>query len=124
MKFTLTTSVVLLGLASALPAHLDAREEPSNAPIDWDGPNSSGTFQCGKNTYDGHYIYLAAQQAVNLGILDPPQTRGAGKYPHPFDNDDSKGVKLKFPAHYPEHGRAPKGVPAREERAVQRRQEQ
>ncbi|GJN71073.1 ribonuclease domain-containing protein [Purpureocillium lilacinum] len=107
MKVTLTAAVLFLGLASALPAEdlieLDDRAEPSNAPIDWDGPNQSASIKCGKNTYDGHDVYLAAQHGVNLGLLSPPETRGEKKFPHAFDHDDSKGVKLHFPKHCPEN---------------------
>ncbi|KAL3961133.1 hypothetical protein ACCO45_006250 [Purpureocillium lilacinum] len=85
MKVTLTAAVLFLGLASALPAEdlieLDDRAEPSNAPIDWDGPNQSASIKCGKNTYDGHDVYLAAQHGVNLGLLSPPETRGEKKFP-------------------------------------------
>ncbi|OGE49576.1 hypothetical protein PENARI_c020G06992 [Penicillium arizonense] len=116
MKLTLATiSILFLSLTSALPAEdfadLEERAEPSNAPIDWDGPNASASIKCGKNTYDGHDIFLAAQHAVNLGLLNPPETRGAKSYPHPFDNDDSKGVKLHFPAHCPEHDQNRKEYP-------------
>ncbi|KAJ5194501.1 uncharacterized protein N7498_007939 [Penicillium cinerascens] len=108
MKFTLgTASILFLSLTSAVPAedfaNLEEREEPSNAPIDWDGPNNYASIKCGKNNYDGHDIYLATQHAVNLGLLSPPETRGAKSYPHPFENDDSNGVKLHFLAHCPEH---------------------
>ncbi|UNI25019.1 hypothetical protein JDV02_010727 [Purpureocillium takamizusanense] len=107
MKITLSTAILFLGLVSALPAEdlieLDDRAEPSNAPIDWDGPNQSASIKCGKNTYDGHDVYLAAQHGVNLGLLSPPETRGEKKFPHAFDHDDSKGVKLHFPKHCPEN---------------------
>jgi len=69
----------------------------------WDGPNQSASIKCGKNTYDGHDVYLAAQHGVNLGLLSPPETRGEKKFPHAFDHDDSKGVKLHFPKHCPEN---------------------
>ncbi|KAJ5247876.1 hypothetical protein N7468_002859 [Penicillium chermesinum] len=116
MKFTLAAaSVLFLGATLALPAErvvdLEARANPSNEPIDWDGPNSSASIQCGKNTYDGLDIYLAAEYAVNLGLLSPPETRGAGNYPNPFDNDDSKGNQLHFPAHCPEHDENRKEYP-------------
>ena len=44
-------------------------------------PGTYKTVKCGKQTYDGHDIYLAAQHAVNLGRLSHPETRGANKYP-------------------------------------------
>ncbi|CAG8286934.1 unnamed protein product [Penicillium salamii] len=116
MKFALlTASIVFLSLTSALPADelsiLEARAKPSDEPIDWDGPGSNRPIKCGKNTYDGHDIYLAAQHAVNLGRLSPPETRGANKYPHAFDNNDSKGVTLRFPAHCPQHDKNRKEYP-------------
>ncbi|KAJ6151638.1 hypothetical protein N7470_007235 [Penicillium chermesinum] len=75
------------------------------------GPTPLASIQCGKNTYDGLDIYLAAEYAVNLGLLSPPETRGAGNYPNPFDNDDSKGNQLHFPAHCPEHDENRKEYP-------------
>ncbi|KAJ0352268.1 hypothetical protein COL154_012598 [Colletotrichum chrysophilum] len=100
MRFSISASVlVLLGVASGLPIELEARV-PSNAPINLhNGPDSSGSFKCGDKTYSGHEIYLAAQRGTNLHLVG--ETRGRNQYPHPFPNDDSKGVKLNFPKDCP-----------------------
>ncbi|MCJ1344623.1 hypothetical protein MMC31_002826 [Peltigera leucophlebia] len=124
MKFSYAASVLLaLGLAIAAPAQVE-RRAPSNAPINLEhGPDNDKTYHCGHKDYTGHDIYLSAQRGINLKIAG--ETRGrkslpdtfpllpsaiittqhslhtGNAYPHPFDNDDSKGNKLNFPSFCP-----------------------
>ncbi|KAJ5804124.1 uncharacterized protein N7518_000427 [Penicillium psychrosexuale] len=99
MKFTLASaSILFLSLTSALPV-----EDFADIQELWDGPNASASIKCGKSTYTGHDIYLAAQHAVNLSFLSPPEKRGEKPYPHKFDHNRSKKVDLHFPAHCSEH---------------------
>ncbi|KAI1403207.1 hypothetical protein F4819DRAFT_236232 [Hypoxylon fuscum] len=101
MKVSIATAFYLLStLANAIPVDTETRATPSNAPITLEnGPNASDSLTCGTKTYTGHEVYLAAQHGVNLGLVG--ETRGKAKYPHPFDNDDSKGNKLTFPKDCP-----------------------
>ncbi|KAI1639197.1 hypothetical protein F4809DRAFT_596984 [Biscogniauxia mediterranea] len=101
MKFTITAAIFFLSsITNALPAEIQVRADPSNSPIHLqNGPDQSQSFKCGTETYTGHDIYLAAQYGVNLAAIG--ETRGKAKYPHPFNNDDSKGNLLKFPPECP-----------------------
>ncbi|KAI1745288.1 hypothetical protein F4680DRAFT_401694 [Xylaria scruposa] len=101
MKFSATTAFVFaLGVVHALPAEVESRGTPSNAPITLEHePDQSKSFKCGTHTYTGHDIYIAAQRGVALQEIG--ETRGKHKYPHAFDNDDSKGHKLNFPSWCP-----------------------
>ncbi|KAI4229061.1 MAG: hypothetical protein LQ349_006445 [Xanthoria aureola] len=53
----------------------------------------------GTHKYSGADIYTSVQRGVALQNVD--ETRGKNKYPHSFDNDDSKGNKLAFPDYCP-----------------------
>jgi hypothetical protein len=93
MKFSISASLfVLLGVASALPTEIEARD-PSNDPIDVsgsepprthsltipiqliNGPDSSKSYQCGDHTYTYDDIYIAAQRGTNLYLVG--ETRGS-----------------------------------------------
>ncbi|KAK7936172.1 hypothetical protein PG985_001667 [Apiospora marii] len=82
--------VAVLGVAHALPAELEVRGTPSNAPVTFDHlPDSSKSFQCGGKTYTGHDIYISAQRGVALQEIG--ETRGI-----------DKGHQLNFPSYCPE----------------------
>ncbi|KAI1764643.1 Ribonuclease/ribotoxin [Hypoxylon sp. FL1150] len=101
MKFTITTAIFLLSsIANASRAGILTRADPPNNLVHLqNGPALSASLTCGTKTYSGKDIYLAAQYGVNLAAIG--ETSGKAKYPHPFNNDDSKGNKLKFPADCP-----------------------
>ncbi|KAI2621156.1 hypothetical protein GGR54DRAFT_647207 [Hypoxylon sp. NC1633] len=101
MKFPITATIFLLtGMAYAIPAEIVARATPPSDPIHLqNGPDQDASFNCGTKTYTGKDIYLAAQYGVNLAAIG--ETRGKATYPHPFNNDDSKGNILRFPADCP-----------------------
>ncbi|KAL8762994.1 MAG: hypothetical protein Q9194_007439 [Teloschistes cf. exilis] len=66
-----SVALILFGAAVAAPNKLEQRQV-SNAPIHLiHGPNASEDIKC------------------------------EAKYPHPFNNDDSKGNKLNFPSYCP-----------------------
>ncbi|KAH8727795.1 hypothetical protein GQ44DRAFT_769861 [Phaeosphaeriaceae sp. PMI808] len=98
MKFSITASLlVLLGVASALPADLEIRAVKHDRITLKNAP--SGSKVCGGKTYSANDILIAAQYGTNLHIAK--ETRGKAQYPHPFDKDDSKGNKLTFPKECP-----------------------
>ncbi|MCJ1267424.1 hypothetical protein MMC22_007309 [Lobaria immixta] len=102
MRFLYAASLsLILGLAIAAPAPAEVdKRDPSNAPINLEhGPDNDKTYHCGNKDYTDHDIYLSAQRGINLKIAG--ETRGRNAYPHPFDNDDSKGNKLNFPSFCP-----------------------
>ncbi|KAI8943724.1 hypothetical protein NX059_001703 [Plenodomus lindquistii] len=103
MKFSVATSLVfLLGIAAALPANItdggddtDSFEILLSNPIEFlQAPSQSAKKPCGGHDYSGKDILLAAQKGVDLQLTG--QTRGKAKYPHPINNNDSKGHKLVF----------------------------
>ncbi|KAF1962510.1 Ribonuclease/ribotoxin [Byssothecium circinans] len=99
MKYSSAIFLALLGATSALPAELESRAV-TNDPISFtNGPSLTQSFTCGGIKYTGKDIYNAAQKGTNLHI--GKETRGKKLYPHPFDKNDSKGVKLVFPKECP-----------------------
>ncbi|KAL8635186.1 MAG: hypothetical protein Q9228_007300 [Teloschistes exilis] len=94
-----SVALILFGAAVAAPNKLEQRQV-SNAPIHLiHGPNASDDIKCGGETYKGSQVFQSAQYGINLHLAG--QTRGKAKYPHPFNNDDSKGNKLNFPSYCP-----------------------
>ncbi|KAL8938350.1 MAG: hypothetical protein Q9211_003250 [Gyalolechia sp. 1 TL-2023] len=97
MKLSYASSLAtILSLVTAAPSGLEIRIDPGNRPINLaNGPDFDKTFECGTHSYTGKEIYLSAQRGINLQRAG--ETRGKHKYPHSFENDDSKGNKLQFP---------------------------
>ncbi|KAH6887509.1 hypothetical protein B0T10DRAFT_562726 [Thelonectria olida] len=98
--FTAATILLLSSIANAVPTELEIRADPPNSPVHLkNGPAQSKSFKCGKKTYKGRDIYMAAQYGVNLASIG--EVRGKGKYPHSIEHNDSKGHHLSFPADCP-----------------------